>query len=182
MQLFNSLNSSQFDQGPKARGTPRAAREQRALLAARALVDRMRTMYRELEQLTGAPITAHRALTCVGSEPGIAASKLAASLGMKRPAVSHVLKDLVERGWIERVRHDDDQRSVRLFVTQDGRKVLMATSGKAVATLQRAVSRLSDGELTSLAVALKTLLSHLPDVAPRVRRTGSKRRLRAAEK
>ncbi|HEX5688471.1 MAG TPA: hypothetical protein VFX76_00615, partial [Roseiflexaceae bacterium] len=66
----------------------RATREQRALLAARALVDRMRTLYRELEQLTGTHIAAHRALTCIGSEPGIAASKLASALGMRRPALS----------------------------------------------------------------------------------------------
>jgi DNA-binding MarR family transcriptional regulator len=176
MQLSKSLNSSQKHQGHKAGATPREAREQRALLAARALVDRMRAMYRELEQLTGAPIAAHRALTCVGGDPGMTASKLASSLGMKRPAVSHILKDLAERGWIERVRHDDDQRSVRLFVTAEGRKVLKATSGKAVATLQRAVSRLSDNDLTSITGALSTLLGHLPDIAPRAHRREPKRR------
>jgi DNA-binding MarR family transcriptional regulator len=175
MQLFNSLNDSQNAQLKKTRAKTREAREQQALIAARALVDRMRTMYRELEKLTGAPITAHRVLTCVGSDPGMAASKLAASLGMKRPALSHAIKDLVERGWIERIRHEQDQRSVHLFVTAEGRKVLKATSGKAVATLQRAVTRLSDEELTSVAGALATLLKHLPETPSRAATGASKR-------
>ena len=168
MQLSKPVNGSQKKQRPKSRialGEEREAREQRALVAARGLIDRMRVMYRELEQLTGAPISAHRALTCVGGEPGITASKLAIALGMKRPAVSHVLKDLVERDWIERVRHDADQRSVHLFVTDEGRKLLKATSGKAVVTLQRAMGELSDSELEWLAKALKKLLAHLPEGA-----------------
>src|SRR5688500_15792959 len=82
----------------------------RARLAARALIDHVRSRYRELEQLTGAPITANRVLVCLGEEPGITASRLAGALGMQRPALSQVLKGLVERGWIERERDESDQR------------------------------------------------------------------------
>src|SRR5688572_28966992 len=117
--------------------TGRAALERNALLSARALVDRMRTLYRELERMTDAPITVHRALTCIGEEPGIPASRLATRLGMQRPAVSHVLKGLVARGWIERRRHEGDQRSVQIHATADGQQILRATSRRAVGTLQR---------------------------------------------
>lgn len=144
----------------------RAQLERQALLASRTLVDRMRTLYRELERQTDAPITMHRALACIGNEPGISASRLATALGMQRPAVSHVLRSLAERGWVERERQDDDQRSVRLFVTAAGRGILSATAGRASGTLQRSVRRLSDDALAGLAAGLQELLEHLPETSP----------------
>ncbi len=150
----------------------RAAIERDALLSARALVDRMRTLYRELERMTDAPITVHRALTCIGEDPGVLASRLATRLGMQRPAVSHVLKRLAARGWIERRRHDGDQRSVQIHPTAEGLQILRATSGRAVGTLQKAVRGLSARELRQLANGLAALLIRLPDtkaapIAPR---------------
>jgi DNA-binding MarR family transcriptional regulator len=122
----------------------------------------MRRLYRELEQLTGAPIAAHRVLVCLGEESGIAASRLAIAVGMQRPALSQVLKGLVGRGWVERVRSDDDQRSVRVYLTAAGRHVHAATAGRAVGTLQRAVRRLSVDELEGLAAGIERVLSDLP--------------------
>lgn len=146
--------------------TSRGALERDALLAARSLVDRMRTLYRELERMTDAPITVHRALACISEEPGIPASHLAIRLGMQRPAVSHVLKGLVARGWIERRRHEGDQRSVQIHPTSDGQQILRATSGRAVGTLQRAVRGLSARQLQQLAEGLAALLARLPDAQP----------------
>ncbi len=148
----------------RAERRPRLERE--ALFASRTLVDRMRALYRELERRTDAPITMHRALVCVGNEPGISASGLAAALGMQRPAISHVLKGLAERGWIERRREDSDQRSVRLYVTSNGRRVLGATAGRAAGTLQRSVRKLSDDALAGLTAGLGALLNHLPEASP----------------
>lgn len=140
----------------------RASIENRALIAARSLVDRMRSLYRELERMTDAPITLHRALLCIGEEPGIAASQLADRLGMKRPAVSQTLGNLAARGWIERRRSDADQRSVRIFATASGRQVLKLTSGRAVVVLKRAVQSLSGEDLRRLAAGLDALLHELP--------------------
>ena len=123
----------------KAGARRRADLEREALLAARALVDRMRDLYRELERMTDAPITMHRALACIGENPGLPASQLATRLGMQRPAVSHVLKSLSDRGWIERQRREGDQRSIRISPTPEGLQILRATGGRAVGTLQRAV-------------------------------------------
>ena len=144
----------------------RDALEKRALLASRALVDRMRTLYRELERMTGAPITLHRALVCIGNEPGLPASRLAARLGMTRPAVSQTLKTLTTRGWIERRRSDTDQRAVQIHCTSAGRQILQATAGRAVVTLQRAVCNLSDAHLAHLAAGVERLLEELPEPSP----------------
>jgi len=145
------------------RGTnKRVALENRALLAARELVDRMRSLYRELEQLTGAPISLHRALVCIGGDPGLQASQLAARLGMQRPAVSQILKSLTMRGWIERRRSDVDQRAIQIHPTAAGKQVLRATAGRAVFTLQRAVRQLPQAQLEQLADSVELLLGLLP--------------------
>ena len=143
-------------------GRSRAHLERRALLDARALVDRMRSYYQELERLTGAPISVHRALNAIGANPGLQASRLAVTLGMRRPAVSQVLKGLVDRGWAARVRAREDQRAVRLYLTAGGTRVLKVTAGRAVGRLQRAIKALSDEDLRPLAASLPALLQHLP--------------------
>lgn len=148
--------------------------ERSALLATRAFIDDMRARYRELERETGASISMHRALSCVAVEPGISASALALALGMKRPALSHLLKALVEKGWLDRTRPRSDQRAVQLRLTAAGAQVVEATAGRSVGTLQRAVARLSDAEVTALARGLAGLLRELP--APQripARRQGS---------
>jgi DNA-binding MarR family transcriptional regulator len=145
--------------------TRRSVLERDALLSARALVDRMRTLYRELERMTDAPITVHRALACIAENPGLPASHLAIRLGMQRPAVSHVLNGLVARGWIERRRHEGDQRSIQIHATTEGQQILQATAGRAVGTLQRAVRGLKSGELRQLATGLASLLAQLPEAA-----------------
>ena len=140
----------------------RAALENRALLAARELVDRMRSLYRELEQLTGAPIGLHRALVCIGNEPGLPPSRLATRLGMRRPAVSQILKGLTMRGWIARQRSEADHRAIQIHPTAAGRQILRATAGRAVFTLQRAVCRLPQSQLEQLAASVELLLTMLP--------------------
>ena len=85
-------------------------------------------------------------------------AQLAAAVGMHRPALSQVLKGLVERGWVERVRSESDQRSVRVHLTASGRQVLAATAGRAVGTLQRAVRQLSSAELKGLAAGIEKIL------------------------
>ena len=150
--------------------TPRrAVREHRALLAARALVDRMRGLYRELEQLTGAPIGLHRALNVIGAAPGIQASRLAQALGMQRPAVSQLLRGMVARGWIERRRGEPDQRAVQIHLTASGRRMLKVTVGRAIGILQRAVATLDDADVERLAESLPRLLQHLPETDGRYR-------------
>src|SRR5258706_1795409 len=91
----------------------RAQLERRALLDARALVDRMRSYYQELERLTGAPISVHRALNAIGANPGLQASRLAVTLGMRRPASSPWLKGPLDRGSAGRARAPRRPRPAR---------------------------------------------------------------------
>ena len=144
----------------------RRALEQSALRRARALVDHMRTLYRELERRTGAPITAHRALHCIDAEPGLSPSELAAILGVERSNLSHLLRLMSERGWVERRRVVDDQRSVQLHLLPAGRALVGATHGRVAGVLQRAIAGLANAELRELDRSLRTLQGRLPALGP----------------
>lgn len=156
-------------------GDDRDSAELVALMRARELVDRMRSLYRELEAATGAPVVMHRALAIIESEPGIPASRLADSLGLQRSTMSHVLKALSLRKWIERRRSDEDQRSVRVHVTPAGRSVLQATSGRVSGVLQRAVRQLDEQQLRQLDQSLGILLRHIGPARPAAVRNGGAR-------
>lgn len=149
-----------------AEGADRKDLDSRALLAARTLVDRMRRLYRELERTTGAPVALIRALACIANDPGMPAARLAFELGLQASAVSHILRELVARGWVDRTRSQADQRSVQLELTAAGREVLQASSGRALGTMQRAVRGLSNGEIASLVAGLEALLPRIPEKKP----------------
>jgi DNA-binding MarR family transcriptional regulator len=136
--------------------------ENSALLRTRSVVDRMRALYRELEQLTDAPITLHRALLCIGEDPGLSVSVLAVRSGMKRPAMSQALKSMTSRGWVTRRASTTDRRSVHLDLTAAGRQVLKLTSGRAVGMLKRAIQNLTLQDLLQLDAGLAALLEELP--------------------
>jgi DNA-binding MarR family transcriptional regulator len=142
----------------------RAQLESRALLAARDLVDRMRTVYRDLERLSGAPISMHRGLHAIDADPGLQASKFAAALGMQRPAASHLLRAMVDRGWIRRARAKSDQRAVQIHLTAAGQRMLKLTSGHTAGVLQRSMRALGDADVERLALALPLLVQELQEI------------------
>jgi DNA-binding MarR family transcriptional regulator len=179
VDCYDSATYLEWDMGQKNRPAgirTRAQREQSALLLARTLVDRTRALYRELELRTGAPVQAHRALAGISANPGIPASQLAESLGMQRSALSHLLRTLAKEGWIERRRSDDDQRSVRLFVTAAGNGVVGATSGRIVGVLQHAVEQLDARHLLELERSLGALLKHIDGPSPDIILSADRRR------
>jgi DNA-binding MarR family transcriptional regulator len=163
-------------QSSRSHSRSRAEREQAALLLARTLVDRTRTLYRELEHRTGAPVQAHRALAGISSAPGIQSSQLAHSLGMERSALSHLLRALSEQGWIERRRSADDQRAVHLYVTAAGTGILGATAGRMAGVLRRAVEQLDAATLAELERSLQALLAHIEAPSPGMGAVTRKRR------
>ncbi|MEZ5473858.1 MAG: MarR family transcriptional regulator [Steroidobacteraceae bacterium] len=125
----------------------------------------MRSLYDDLERMTDASVGAHRALAVIASDGGLQASQLAARLGMRPPAVSQLLRLLVARGWVSRRRGAADQRIVRIYLTAAGRRVVSATSGRAVGVLYRAVRALSVDDLERLARSVPELVQRLPKSA-----------------
>lgn len=62
----------------------------------------------------------------IGRHPGVPASKLIEQSGRDKAQIARVLKELDERGLIDRHPNPDDRRSQSLFLTPDG-ETLFAT-------------------------------------------------------
>jgi len=92
--------------------------------------------------------------------------------------MSHVLKALALKKWIERRRSDEDQRSVRVYVTATGRSMLQATAGRVAGVLQRAVKQLDERQLRELDQSLEALLGQMAPAKPVAVRASRQRVMR----
>jgi DNA-binding MarR family transcriptional regulator len=74
-------------------------------------------------------------LSVIGMNEPITPSRLAGLLGMPRTTLSYWIRDLSERGQIERTPNPEDGRSVQLAVTRAGQEVL----ARAIPVFERAL-------------------------------------------
>ncbi len=58
----------------------------------------------------------------IDSEEGVPATKIAPQMGLETRSLTRILKSLEERGIIQRKADLTDKRSVRIFLTKDGKK------------------------------------------------------------
>lgn len=58
----------------------------------------------------------------IDSEHGAAATKIAPQMGLEARSLTRILKTLEDRGIIQRKADPTDKRSVRIFLTKDGKK------------------------------------------------------------
>ena len=65
----------------------------------------------------------HRALYFIGRHPGHTFSHLLSILKVTKQSVSRVLRDLLERGYVERRRSSRDRRERLLWLTDKGQKL-----------------------------------------------------------
>jgi DNA-binding MarR family transcriptional regulator len=87
--------------------------------------------------------------------------KLADKLEVSRPSMSKTITALVNRGWVERVRHTQDRRVVRLYLTQDGTDALEQMHELALGTVVEMLSPLTADERRRLTDGLNILYAAL---------------------
>lgn len=87
--------------------------------------------------------------------------ELAARTNATLPRLSHVVRRLVEREWVERLPCPDDGRATNVHLTDDGRRaVVRATSGHIAHARRLVIDRLDRDQL----VALSTIGSAIAEV------------------
>lgn len=129
--------------------------------AARTLAHLARTLERASRDLS---LPQYRILSLVarGDER---ATVLAGRLALTKPTVSALVDTLAERGLVERAAVEGDRRSVRLVVTDDGRRAL-ATAESAMAEV---LGRLLDSMERARRDVLLDALGELGEVLRRER-------------
>jgi DNA-binding MarR family transcriptional regulator len=90
---------------------------------------------------------------------------LSARMALHQTTASNLINALVERNLIRRGRDDEDQRVVRLYVTTEGKKMLLRAPGPYAGLLVDALRHLKAPELRRLSEALRMLTTVLRDTA-----------------
>ncbi len=94
----------------------------------------------------------------VAEHPGQRVSDLARAMSVHLSTASNLLDKLTKRKLIRRERNDPDQRIVRLFLTEEGARIVASAPGPARGVLPDALNRLPDESLDSLNRSLALLL------------------------
>ena len=92
---------------------------------------------------------------------GIKVSQLAAALSIHPSTCSNMLDKLEEKRLIHRDRSKTDQRSVHLYITEEGRRHLGKAPPPTQGKLSKALSQLSPSQLSKLDSGLEALVDAL---------------------
>ncbi len=80
----------------------------------------------------------------------ISVAEAAKQLDVSMPFVSKTLKNLVEKGYVERVSDENDRRCVRISVTADGEALINRFFIKIFSVLNTAMSEFTRDEIESM--------------------------------
>lgn len=98
-----------------------------------------------------------------GHHPGSTQSELAHKTGRDKAQVARLIKGLRERGLLDGEAGEEDRRSVRLSLTDDGRTVLRTLQQQARRLNARAVAGLSAEQQQQLLALLQQVSRNLDD-------------------
>ncbi|MFG2294818.1 MarR family winged helix-turn-helix transcriptional regulator [Streptomyces sp. NPDC048603] len=101
----------------------------------------------------GVTVPQYAALLCLAENPGISAAALARMCGVTPPTMNTVLKNLQERGLIERTPHEWHRNVLETRLTDEGRAV-MAVADAAAVRVERALAATFTEEERELLLAL----------------------------
>lgn len=101
-----------------------------------------------------------RILRGAGSE-GLPTLEVAARMMERAPGISRMIDRLVRKGWVERVRCDEDRRRVYCVLTVEGRELLSGLDGPVDEADREAFAGLTEGERRTLRDVLTTVTEAL---------------------
>jgi DNA-binding MarR family transcriptional regulator len=87
---------------------------------------------------------------------------LATNLGLAAPTVNKILGGLIESDFVTRGKYEDDARSTRVFLTQQGKQARQRVGAQWERIEQEAVAALNDTEV----LIMKQLLSKMLTAEP----------------
>jgi len=127
----------------------------------RVLFKSVRRHYHSVERRAGISGAQLWALAEVAASPGVEVSRLARTLAIHQSTASNLLRRLQTQKLVSRKRGGKDQRTVQLFVTGKGVRVLKGAPKPLIGVLQQALSDLPRGSLQVLHSHLGKVISLL---------------------
>ena len=123
----------------------------------RLIINSTKRHFKWVEQQCGINGAQLWALWELSQTPELRVSELAATMAMHQSTVSILLNKLVKARLIERTRSRDDQRVVKLSITDAGRKLLLLAPKPARGVLPEVLHLLPEDAL----ISLDNLLAHV---------------------
>jgi DNA-binding MarR family transcriptional regulator len=132
-----------------------------ALKKFRQIVNSAQQHFRRIEDQCGLSGAQLWALREVAGHPGQRVSDLGKAMSLHLSTASNLLDKLAKRNLIRRERNDRDQRIVRLFLTEEGMRVIGNAPQPARGVLPEALNRLPDEVLDNLNRSLAQVLDEI---------------------
>lgn len=127
----------------------------------RIVLKSIRSHYQNVERQAGISGAQLWALAHVADNPGITVGNLSSALAIHQSTASNLIRDLGASGFLTRRRLREDQRTVRLFATGKGLRVLRRAPRPLIGVLQQALASLPAGNLDRLHLQLGILIASM---------------------
>jgi len=127
----------------------------------RILFKSIRRHYHNVERRAGISGAQLWALAEVAADPGVKVGQLARTLAIHQSTASNLLRRLEMLNLIIRRRPGKDQRTVQLFVTGKGLRLLKGAPKPLIGLLQQALADLPQASLDALHIHLGKVISLL---------------------
>lgn len=93
--------------------------------------------------------------------PGLKVSELADKLAIHQSTASNLIEKIQKKAFICKKREDQDQRVVRLYLTDAGSEIVMKAPDSPRGVLREAIDRLTTQDLQLLQKSLERLISQI---------------------
>lgn len=143
----------------------RSALELQTLQLFRTIVGSARSHDADVRRIAGIAGAQLWALSEIAREEGASVNALSERMALHQTTASNLINALVERKLIRRVRDTQDQRIVRLYVTAEGKRMLVRAPGPYSGLLPDALTHLDAQQLAQLSQGLSVLVALLKRTA-----------------
>ncbi|CAG0960868.1 putative HTH-type transcriptional regulator YusO [Methylophilaceae bacterium] len=127
----------------------------------RIIFNSVRKHLSQIEALCGVSSSQLWVLWELHKSPGLRVTELAGKLSIHQSTASNLIEKLVKKSLISKKREDQDQRVVRLYLTQAGMEVILKAPGSPRGVLRDALDHLSIQDLLSLQQSLECLIGKI---------------------
>lgn len=131
----------------------------------RVVFNSVKSHFRAVESEAGVSGAQLWALSVIRQQPGLGVSDLARAMDVHQSTASNLLRSLVQSDLVHSLREEEDRRSVQLYLTPRGQKVLAKAPGPFEGILPDALRKLDAKALARLDRDLGKLIELLgPEV------------------
>jgi DNA-binding MarR family transcriptional regulator len=127
----------------------------------RIIFNSVKKHFSEIEEVCGVSGSQLWVLWELQKTPGLKVTELAYKLSIHQSTASNLIEKMAKNALISKKREDQDQRVVRLYLTQAGAEVLQKAPDSPRGVLREAIDQLPEADLLLLQQSLECLIGQI---------------------